>query len=365
MRSHIRNLKMTSSPAKSAVSEYRNQRVLVTGGLGFIGSNLTIRLAEAGARVTVVDPMLPGCGANLFNVAPVESEIRIIAADVGRAEDFSAQLADTQVIFNLAGEISHSRSMEQPDRDLEINTLSHLRFLLACRKHCPAARIVYAGTRQVYGKPEYLPVDENHPIHPVDFNGVHKYAAMQYHLLLARRGDLDCMVLRLSNVYGPRMALHLPQQGFLGVYLRNALEGKPILVFGDGSQLRDPAYVDDVVDAFLLAGAAPRLESRMFNIGGPQAVCLGEVAATVARLGGASTVEAVPFPDESRRTDIGSYCSDTTRVERELLWKPRVWLHEGVETTLRFYRRHRDHYLDPQQTAWSSSRGMARGASAE
>ena len=356
---------MTSSPAESAALGYRNRRVLVTGGLGFIGSNLTIRLAEAGARVTVIDPMLPGCGANLFNVAPVESGIRIIAADVGQAEDFSAQLADAQVIFNLAGEISHSRSMEQPDRDLEINTLSQLRFLLACRKHCPGARIVYAGTRQVYGKPEYLPVDESHPIQPVDFNGVHKYAAMQYHLLLARRGDLDCMVLRLSNVYGPRMALHLPQQGFLTVYLRNALEGRPIVVFGDGSQLRDPVYVDDVVDAFLQAGIAPRLDSRMFNIGGPQAVCLGEIAATVARLGGASTMEQVPFPDESRRIDIGSYCTDTARAERELLWTPRIWLHEGLETTMRFYRRHRERYLNPQQTAWSSARGMARGASTE
>jgi len=358
MKSHIHK-----ELDSSADSEYRNRRVLVTGGLGFIGSNLTIRLVEAGAKVTIVDSMVPGCGANRFNIASVESKIRVIAADVGRAEEFSPELAGAQVVFNLAGEISHSQSMDQPERDLQINTLSQLRFLLACREYCPTARIVYAGTRQVYGKPEYLPVDENHPVQPVDFNGVHKYAAMQHHLLLTRRGDLDCAVLRLSNVYGPRMALHLSQQGVLNLYFRRALEGQAIVVFGDGSQLRDPVHVDDAVEAFLLAGAAPQLNSRVFNIGGPQAVCLGEIAATVARLGGASVIEQIPFPNEARRIDIGSYCSDITRAERELSWTPRVWLHDGVGTSLQFYREHRVHYLGPQQqTASSFSRRKARGA---
>lgn len=363
MKSDIHN-RPASSPAESAASRYRNRRVLVTGGLGFIGSNLAIRLVQAGASVTIVDSMLPGCGANPFNVASVESKIRVIAADVGDAEGFLAQLAGIQIVFNLAGEISHSRSMEQPERDLQINTLSQLRFLLACREYCPAARIVYAGTRQVYGKPEYLPVDERHPIHPVDFNGVHKYAAMQYHLLLARRGDLDCTALRLSNVYGPRMALHLPQQGFLSVYLRQALEGQPIVVFGDGSQLRDPVHVDDVVDAFLLAGVAPRLDSRKFNIGGPQAVCLGEIAATVARLGGHSTVHQVPFPGDARRIDVGSYYSETTRARRELAWTPRVEFGDGIRSTLAFYRAYRDRYIcPPGQVAPSVAGGKARPAS--
>src|SRR5689334_8319670 len=225
------------------ISAYQNRRVLITGGLGFIGSNLAIRLVEAGARVTVVDSMLSGCGANLFNIAPISSNIAVVRADIGQAEEFVTALAQAEIIFNLAGEISHSSSMEQPERDLDINVVAQLRFLLACREYCPGSRIVYAGTRQLYGKPLYLPVDERHPIQPVDFNGVHKFAATQYHLLLTNLGDLDSVVLRLSNVYGPRMALHLPQQGFLSVFLKRALEGQPITVFGDGSQLRDPVHV--------------------------------------------------------------------------------------------------------------------------
>ena len=332
--------------ATAATGVYQNRRVLITGGLGFIGSNLAIRLVECCAKVTVIDSMAPGCGANRFNVAPVLSRISVIRADIGHVEQFMPALAEAEIIFNLAGEISHSQSMQQPERDLDINVLSQLRFLTACREYCPGRRIVYAGTRQIYGKPNYLPVDECHPIQPVDYNGVHKYAATQYHFLLTNQGDLDCVVLRLSNVYGPRLALHLPQQGFLGVFLKRALERQPIILFGEGSQLRDPVHVDDVVDAFLLAGAAPHLESRVFNIGGPQAVCIGEIAATIARCGG-TTVEQVPFPDDLRSIDIGSYCSDISRAERELSWIPRRWFHEGIDMTFQFYRRYRECYMNP------------------
>lgn len=348
MKPSIHNQAANQAAAElhSAIDAYNNRRVLITGGLGFIGSNLAIRLVESGAKVTVIDSMLSGCGANLFNVAPVASEIRMISAGIGQVEEFTAALAQSEIVFNLAGEVSHSSSMEQPERDLDINVLAQLQFLLACREYCPGARIVYAGTRQLYGKPIYLPVDERHPIQPVDFNGVHKFAATQYHLLLTNLGDLDCVVLRLSNVYGPRMALHLPHQGFLSVFVRRALDGRPIVVFGDGSQLRDPVHVDDVIEAFLLAGTATGLNSRVFNIGGPQAVCIGEVAATVARLGGC-TVEHVPFPEDLRNIDIGSYCSDIACAERELSWIPRVWFHEGIETTFQFYRRYREQYLEP------------------
>ena len=258
----------------SDLNFYAGKRVLVTGGLGFIGSNIAIRLVRAGAKVTIVDSALSDCGANPFNISQSLPEIDRIDCDVGSPEAFSSRLRETAIIFNLAGEISHSRSMTEPERDLQLNAVSQLRFLLACRNCCAGARIVYAGTRQVYGKPTYLPVDELHAAHPFDFNGVHKWAADQYHLLLARHGDLDCVVLRLSNVYGPRMALRLPQQGFLGVYFRKALAGEPIPIYGDGSQLRDPVHVDDVVNAFLAAGSAPSLASRIFNVGGPHALAL-------------------------------------------------------------------------------------------
>jgi nucleoside-diphosphate-sugar epimerase len=327
---------------------YAGKRVLVTGGLGFIGSNLTERLVLAGAKVTVIDSMLPGCGANRFNLANCVRRVAVIESDIGDTASFEAALLDTAVIFNLAGEISHSRSMSDPERDLNLNTVSQLRFLLACGRLCPGARVVYGGTRQVYGKPDYLPVDENHPIQPVDFNGIHKYAATQYHLLMTRRGELDCVVLRLSNVYGPRMAISLPQQGFLGVYMRRVLRGEPLTVYGDGAQLRDPAHVDDVVDAFLAAGAAPALRSRTFNVGGPDALSLAAIAEIMSREGGCGDVRRVPFPEHLSAIDIGSFVSDSSRLGRELGVIPRIGFTEGVRATLAYYRQHGPHYGEPE-----------------
>jgi UDP-glucose 4-epimerase len=326
---------------------YHGKRTIITGGLGFIGSNLAIRLAALGAEVTIIDSELPDCGGNRFNLHPFETEIDWIKADIGATERFSNSLRGADFVFNLAGEISHSRSMTEPERDLNLNTIAQLRFLTACRSLCPAARIVYASTRQVYGKPLYLPVDENHEIQPVDFNGVHKYAASQYHLLMASRGDLDCAILRLSNVYGPRMALRLPQQGFLGVYLRRALDGVPIQIFGDGMQLRDPIHVEDVVRAFLATGSARSLASRVFNVGGPRPLALRHIAETVARIGGnkRTTLEMVPFPEHLRKLDIGSYYTDNSRLKSELGIEPQIEFECGVRETLAYYHEHKRHYL--------------------
>lgn len=237
--------------------DYRGKNVLITGGLGFIGSNLAIRAAGLGAEVTIIDSSIEGCGANPDNIQSIRDRIHLVPLDIGQAREFAATIAKADVIFNLAGEISHLHSMEFPERDLEINTTSQLRFLEVCTRENAAVRIVYAGTRQIYGVPEYLPVDESHPINPVDFNGIHKYAATMYHLMLTRAGRLDAMVLRLTNVYGPRMALNVPSQGFLSTFLRKLTMGESLEIYGDGAQLRDPVYVEDVVDAFLLAGAEP------------------------------------------------------------------------------------------------------------
>ena len=236
-------------------SYYRNRQALVTGGLGFIGSNLSRRLSAAGARVTVVDSSVAGCGANPRNLEGVRG-IRVVHADIGSPETFAREIRAADLIFNVAGEVSHIHSMRQPARDAELNASAQLRFLEGCARLSPGLRVVYASTRQIYGAPRYLPVDEAHPILPVDFNGVHKYAGTSYHLLYHAMGRLDTRVLCLTNVYGPRMALHIPGQGFLGSFLRRVLLGQHLEVFGDGRQLRDPVFVDDAVDAFLAAGAA-------------------------------------------------------------------------------------------------------------
>ncbi|MCC6536930.1 MAG: NAD-dependent epimerase/dehydratase family protein, partial [Bryobacterales bacterium] len=232
---------------------FNGKNVLVTGGLGFIGSNLAVRLAGLGARVTVVDSLEPACGANRFNLAPVAGRVTVIESDLTDAARYERVLASQQMVFNLAGEVSHPRSMSDPERDLRINTVSQLRFLRACAERNPGVRIVHAGTRQVYGAVIQLPVDEAHPARPLDFNGVHKLAAEQYHTIMDRLGMLDCVVLRLSNVYGPRMALGVEGQGFLVTYLNRLVRGLGIEVYGDGLQLRDPVHVNDVVEAFLLA----------------------------------------------------------------------------------------------------------------
>ncbi len=341
---------------------YQGKKVLVTGGLGFIGSNLAIRLVELGASVTVVDSSRSGCGANPYNLAPVAEQVRVIPADIGDPHLFQDALQGLDAVFNLAGEVSHVHSMAVPERDLEINTVAQLRFLEALRRCCPGVRVVYASTRQIYGVPRYLPVDEDHPVEPVDFNGVHKYAATMYHLMLSRLGQLDAVVLRLTNVYGPRMALHIPCQGVLSTFLRRALLRQDLEVFNGGDSLRDPLHVDDAVAAFLSAGAVQTLPSRTYNVGGPEALSLFRIAEIIAAAGGVK-VTTRPFPPERKMIDIGSYVSDSTRIRRELGWIPQLGFAEGVHRTLHWYGEHLEHYLnraEPISCAMPEHRGQRR-----
>lgn len=326
---------------------YGNTPVLITGGLGFIGSNLAIRLVAEGARVTIVDPCITGCGGNLHNIAPIRDAVEIISHDISEAEQFSDAIREARIIFNLAGEISHIHSMEFPERDLLINTVAQLRFLKACAQVNPGVRVVYAGTRQVYGRPDYLPMDERHPVRPVDFNGVHKYAANMYHDMLSRSGQIDGIVLRLTNVYGPRMSLAIPCQGFLSTFLRLVLTGQNLQVFGDGRQLRDPIFVGDAVEAFVRAGLAGSVEQRTINVGGPQALPLLDIARTCAELAGGCKVTTRPFPEDRAIIDIGSYSTDSSLFERTFGWKPAVPFAEGLAATLAYYRAELAHYLDP------------------
>ena len=305
---------------------------------------------ELGASVAIVDSSVQGCGANTYNIAPSRDRVLLIPLDIGDAADFASEIRAADVIFNLAGEISHTQSMRFPERDLDCNAVAHLRFLEVCRRVRRGVRIVFAGTRQVYGRPQYLPVDESHPLDAVDFNGIHKLAAAQYHLLLSNLGELDAAVLRLTNVYGPRMALDLPWQGFMSVFIHAALLGEPLQVYGDGRQLRDPVFVDDVVDALLMAGAVERLPSRTYNVGGAEPLSLADIAACFAQAGGRSTVRCVPFPEGRKAIDIGSYWTDWSLIQRELGWQPRIKIEDGARSTLEYYRRRMSHYTDAPAT---------------
>jgi UDP-glucose 4-epimerase len=323
---------------------YRDRRVLVTGALGFIGSNLCRSLADLGARVLAVDSLLPDYGGNLFNLSGYEDKVRINIADV-RGHGISYLVRDQDVLFNLAGQVSHIDSMSDPFTDLEINCRSQLWILEAVRQHNPGVKIVYAGTRQVYGRPRSLPVDETHLLNPTDVNGINKISGEFYHLVYNSVYGIRACSLRLTNTYGPRQLIRHNRQGFIGWFIRQAVLGETIQIFGDGTQKRDFDYVDDVVDAFLRAGAMDAADGEVFNLGGDEPVSLLELAKTMVAIAGHGGYALTPFPPERKRIDIGDFYADTTKIRKALGWAPRVPLREGLERTIDYYRRHQDRYL--------------------
>jgi UDP-glucose 4-epimerase len=323
---------------------YRGQRVLVTGGLGFIGSNLARALADLGAVVVVVDSLLPDYGGNLFNLDGYADRVHINIADV-RGHGMEYLVQGQHVVFNLAGQVSHIDSMTDPFTDLEINCRSQLWILEAVRRRNPEAKLVYAGTRQIYGKPRYLPVDENHPLTPTDVNGINKISGEFYHLLYHSVYGIRACSLRLTNTYGPRQLIRHNRQGFIGWFVRQAVLGEPIQLFGDGSQKRDFDYVDDVVDAFLRAGALEAADGQVFNLGGSPPVSLLELAQQMIEVAGKGSYNLVPFPPERKRIDIGDFYGDSARIRHALGWQPRTPLREGLERTLAYYRDHKERYL--------------------
>ena len=323
---------------------YRDRRVLVTGALGFIGSNLCRTLADLGAKVLAVDSLLPDYGGNLFNLSGYEDKVRINIADV-RGHGMNYLVRDQDVLFNLAGQVSHIDSMTDPFTDLEINCRSQLWILEAVRQNNPAVKIVYAGTRQVYGRPTRLPVDETHLLNPSDVNGINKISGELYHLVYHSVYGIRASSLRLTNTYGPRQLIRHSRQGFIGWFIRQAVMGETIQLFGDGTQKRDFDYVDDVVDAFLRAGAMDAADGEVFNLGGDEPVSLLELAKTLVEIAGAGSYVFAPFPPERKRIDIGDFYADTTKIRKALGWTPRVKLREGLQRTIDYYRRHRDRYL--------------------
>jgi UDP-glucose 4-epimerase len=326
---------------------YRGRRVLVTGGLGFIGSNLALALVDLGADVLIVDSLLPDYGGNLFNVAGAETRLRINVADIRQGTTMNYLVRGRDVIFNLAGQVSHIDSMRDPHTDLEINCRSQLTLLEACRQHNPDTKVVFAGTRQVYGRPDRLPVDETHLVRPTDINGINKAAGENYHIVYNNVFGVRACSLRLTNVYGPRQLIRHNRQGFIGWFIRLALEGREIEVYGDGSQVRDFVYVDDVSDAFLRAGYADACNGEVFNVGGSQPIAHRDLVAILLDQAGRGSVRYVPWPDEKRRIDIGSFYSDSTRFSSRTGWRSAIDLGEGFRRTLAYYREHFSRYVDP------------------
>ncbi|GAB1408851.1 NAD-dependent epimerase/dehydratase family protein [Desulfovibrionales bacterium] len=323
---------------------YSGKRVLITGGLGFIGSNLARELVARNAQVTLVDSLIPEYGGNFFNVHDIRDRVTINICDVRDPFAISYLVQDKDFLFNLAGQTSHLDSMSDPFTDLNINALAQLSILEACRKHNQDIKIIFASTRQLYGKPDYLPVDEKHPVRPVDVNGINKLAGEWYHLLYNNVYGIRSCALRLTNTYGPGMRVKDARQTFLGIWVRLLIEGKPIKVFGNGLQLRDFNYVDDCVDALMLAGARDEANGKVFNLGSSEVVGLKQLAEMMVDLGYGGSYEMIPFPPERKAIDIGDYYSDFTLIGKELAWQPRINLQDGLQKTLAYYHANYKHY---------------------
>ncbi len=325
---------------------YQHRRVLITGGLGFIGSNLARRLVDLGADVLLVDSLLPDYGGNLFNIDGYEDRLRVNIADVRQGTTMNYLVQGRDVIFNLAGQVSHIDSMRDPHTDLEINCRSQLTILEACRQHNPATKVVYAGTRQIYGRPDRLPVDESHLVRPTDINGINKAAGENYHIVYNNVFGVRACSLRLTNVYGPRQLIRHNRQGFIGWFIRLAMEGKEIQIYGDGSQIRDFVYVDDAVDALLRAGVLDTLNGDVFNVGGTEPVSHRDLVTLLLAEAGCGSVRFIEWPPEMKRIDIGSFYSDSSKFQRATGWRAEVGLREGFHRTLAFYRANFDQYAE-------------------
>ncbi len=323
---------------------FEGMRILITGGLGFIGSTLARRLVSLGSHVTIVDSLIPEYGGNLFNIAGLEGRVVINISDVRDEYGMRYLVQGQELLFNLAGQSSHMDSMQDPYTDLDINTRAQLSILESCRKYNPKVKVIFASTRQVYGKPDYLPVNEKHILRPVDVNGINKMAGEWYHILYNNVHSVHACALRLTNTYGPRMRVKDTRQTFLGIWIKRLLEGKTFEVW-NGSQMRDFTYVDDAVDALLLAAVHDEADGRVFNLGGERAYTLGQAAELLILENGGGKYYVKSFPTDRKRIDIGDYYADFSEISTLLDWHPTVPLGEGLSRTLAFYREHIENYL--------------------
>jgi nucleoside-diphosphate-sugar epimerase len=328
-----------------STSVFKNKNVLITGGLGFIGSHLARRLVKLGARVTLIDSLQPTYGGNRFNIKGIENRVRVSISDVRDAKSIERLVQGQEFLFNLAGQTSHMDSMQDPFTDLEINAQAQLSILEACRTYNPTIKIVFASTRQVYGKPHYLPVDEKHPLQPVDINGVNKLAGEWYHLLYHKVYGIRSVVLRLTNTIGPCMRVKDARQTFLGIWIRLVLEGKPFEVWG-GAQLRDFTYVDDCVDALLRAVASDKANGMVLNLGGKGRISLSGLARLLVKAnGGRGRFEVKEFPADRKKIDIDDFYADCRLIGRKLGWRPQTSIEQAVRKTLAYYKKHLAEYL--------------------
>ncbi len=324
-------------------SFYKDKKILITGGLGFIGSNLSITLVGLGAQVTIIDSLITDYGGNMFNIDPIKSKVKVNISDVRDKYSINSLVKDQDILFNLAGTLSHVDSMTDPFTDLEINCTSQLSILEACRINNPDIRIIYSGTRNQYGRAQYLPVNESHPLNPTDINGINCNAGEGYHILYHQVYGMKTASVRLTNTYGPRHQMKHPRQGVLNWFLRQLIDHEEVKLYGTGEQIRDINYVDDVVSALLSVGSSDEVWGEVYNIGG-SAVSLKEFLETAIKCYGEGKYKVIKFPEDREKIEIGNYVADYTKLKNQTGWTPEVDLKSGLKKTFQYYEKHKSHY---------------------
>lgn len=323
---------------------FKNKNILITGGLGFIGAAIAKTLVKCNANVTIIDSLIPEYGGNIFNINEIRDNVLVNISDVRDIHSMKNLIQNKDYLFNLAGQTSHMDSMTDPYTDLDINAKAQLSILEAARQFNNKIKIVYASTRQIYGKPVYLPVDENHPLSPVDVNGINKLAGEQYHLLYNKVYGIPTVVLRLTNTIGQGMRIKDARQTFLGIWIKNLIEGKPIEVWG-GSQLRDFNDVNDVVKAFLLAALEKKSEGKVYNLGSQEIITLKNLAELLVNIYGKGKIVIKKFPKNRKKIDIGDYYTDAGLIYKELKWEPKISLKDSLKNIMSFYNNNISQYI--------------------
>ena len=322
---------------------FKNKKILITGGLGFIGSTLAHRLAKIEADIYLIDSLIPEYGGNNFNINGIEDKVKVNIADVRDKHSMDYLVKDKDIIFNLAGTLSHIDSMNDPFTDLEINCTSQLSILESCRKNNRDVKIIFAGTRGQYGKADHLPVDERHLMHPTDVNGINNIAGESYHILYNNIYGIRAVSLRLTNTYGPRHQMKHHKQGIINWFIRQLIEGQTVKLYGDGKQIRDINYVDDVVEALLLVACNEKANGEVFNLGGIPKNLI-DLVETMIDVYGKGNYELIPFKDDLKKIEIGDYIANYEKVKNTVGWQPKISLEEGLRSSFDYYEKYRNHY---------------------
>jgi UDP-glucose 4-epimerase len=322
---------------------FKNKKILITGGLGFIGSTLAHRLVKIEADIYLIDSLIPEYGGNNFNIDGIEDNVKVNIADVRDKHSMDYLVKDKDIIFNLAGTLSHIDSMNDPFTDLEINCRSQLSILESCRKNNKDVKIIFAGTRGQYGKADHLPVDEKHLMRPTDVNGINNIAGESYHILYNNIYGIRAVSLRLTNTYGPRHQMRHHKQGIINWFIRQLIEEQTIKLYGDGKQVRDINYVDDVVEALLLVACNEKANGEVFNLGGIPKNLIDLVEAMID-VYGKGNYELIPFKDDLKKIEIGDYIANYEKIKNTAGWQPKISLEEGLRSSFDYYEKYRNHY---------------------